>query len=104
VNKFVYEIKNGENKTETPRWMGIKKIISSYNAAINMIPIMSDNYISTFNDNKNKSAFFLNLTGDFIKRLDNIHANYKDLKFENINPRASQASKDNIFRPDFITV
>lgn len=104
VNKFVYQIKYGESGTHIPRWMGIDNIMKSYQAAINMIPGMSQNYASTFQDNKNKSEYYLNQTNTFISKLDVVYRNYKDMKFENINPRKSQAIGDNSLRPSFLTV
>lgn len=78
--------------------------MSSYKAAINMIPEMSRNYESTFQDNKNKSDYYLNQTRNFILKLDAVDRVYKDMKFENINPRKSQIIGDNSLRPSFLTV
>lgn len=84
--------------------MGINNIMKSYKAAIDLIPSMSENYESTFNDNLNKSDYYLNQTNNFISKLDVVYRNFKDLKFDNINPRKSQVKGDNTLRPSFITV
>jgi len=97
-------MKYGQNGTQVPRWMGINNIMESYQATIKMIPDMSKNYGATFKENKNKSDYFLNQTKAFISKLDDVYRNYKDMKFENINPRKSQAVGDNSLRPSFFTV
>jgi len=84
--------------------MGINNIMQSYEAAIDLIPVMSQNYKKTFKDSSNKSDYYLNQTNNFISKLDLVFREYNNKKFDNINPRKSEVKGDNSLRPSFVTV
>ena len=84
--------------------MGINNIMQSYEAAIDLIPVMSQNYKNTFKDSSNKSDYYLNQTNNFISKLDLVFREYNNKKFDNINPRKSEVKGDNSLRPSFVTV
>ena len=104
VNKFVYEVNNGEETNEIPKWMGVDKIISSYESSKKLIPIMKDNYMKTFSDNENKGNYFTAKMDDLIKQMDSIYSKYYMMIFKKINPRKSTKIGDNTFIPYFISV
>lgn len=65
---------------------------------------MKDKYTQTFSENKNRSAYYENIIQDFTSQLNKVYIQYKDYKFDNINPRLSQVSGDNALRPTFVSV
>lgn len=78
--------------------------MSSYEAAIKLIPDMAKNYETTFQDNRNRSDFYLNQINNFIMKLDSVDRSYKNMKFENVNPRKSQIIGINSLSPSFVSV
>lgn len=84
--------------------MGVENIMKSFESAINLVPVMSENYVKTFSQNQNQSLIFVNKTYNLISKLSLIYGKNANLKFDNINPRKSQAVKDNSFKPNFISV
>ena len=84
--------------------MGVQNIMKSFESAINLVPIISQNYVKTFSQNQNLSFIYVNKTNNLIFKLSQIYGKNANLKFDNINPRKSQALKDNSFKPNFISV